>query len=51
MVQNVYYSNGLPSHMTFPFEFRTPILSGIQMNQVVTVVSSPLYWDLETEGI
>ena len=39
MVQNVQYSNGLPSHMTLLFEYQTPILSGIQMFgvQMVTV--------------
>ena len=34
IVQNVWYLNGLPSHVTLPFEYRTPILSGIQMNPV-----------------
>ena len=34
MVQNVWYSNGLPSHMTLPFEYRTPILS---VNQVMGI--------------
>ena len=40
MVQNVRYTNGLPSHMILPFEYRTPILSGIQVFgiQMVTVV-------------
>ena len=33
-VQNVQYSNGPPSHMTLPFEYRTSILSSIQMNPV-----------------
>ena len=28
------YSNGPPSHVTLPFEYQTPILSGIQMNPV-----------------
>ena len=42
MVQNVHYLNGLPSQVTLPFEYRTPILSSIQMNlvfgiQMVTV--------------
>ena len=39
MVQNVQYSNGWPSHMTLPFEYRTLILSGIQLSgiQMVTV--------------
>ena len=45
MVQNVRYSNGPPSHVTLPFEYRTPILPGIQMNlvfgiQMVTVLAS-----------
>ena len=30
MVQNVQYLNGLPSHVTLPFEFRTPILFSIR---------------------
>ena len=34
MVQNVRYSNGLLSQMTLPFEYRTPQLSGIQVNPV-----------------
>ena len=34
MVQNVQYLNGPPSHVTLPFEYLTPILSGIQMNLV-----------------
>ena len=34
MVQNVWYTNGPPSHLTLPFEYRTLILSGIQMNLV-----------------
>ena len=43
MVKNVwYYSNGPPNHMTLPFEYRTPILPGIQVFdiQMVTVLSS-----------
>ena len=36
MVQNGQYLNGPPSHVTFPFEYRTPILSGILMVTVVT---------------
>ena len=32
MVQNVRYSNGLPSHVPLPFEYWTLILSSIQMN-------------------
>ena len=34
MVQNVWYSNGPPSHVTLTFEYPTPILSGMQMNLV-----------------
>ena len=34
MVQNVQYSNSPPSHVTLPFEYRTHILSGIQLNPV-----------------
>ena len=34
MVQNVRYSNVPPSHVTLPFEYRTPILFSIQMNLV-----------------
>ena len=35
MVQNVQYLNGLPSHVTLPFEFQTPILfSMYKMNSV-----------------
>ena len=39
MVQNVQNSNGPPSHMALPFEYRTLILSCIQVfdNQMVTV--------------
>ena len=39
MVQNVRYLNGLLSHVTLPFEYRTPMLWGIQMlvTQMVTV--------------
>ena len=39
MVQNVRYLNGLPSHVTLPFEYLTPILSSIQVFgiQMVTV--------------
>ena len=39
MVQNVRYSNGPPSHVTLPFEYRILILSGIQVFgiQMVTV--------------
>ena len=28
MVQNDWYSKGLPSHVTLPCEYQTPILSG-----------------------
>ena len=31
IIQSVQYLNGLPSHKTLPFEYRIPILSGIQM--------------------
>ena len=31
MVQNVRYLNGLPSHVTLPFEYRTPFLYTVQM--------------------
>ena len=34
MVQNFRYSNGPPSHVTLPFEYRPPILFSIQMNPV-----------------
>ena len=34
MVQNVWYLNGQPSHVTLPFEYWTPILSIIQINLV-----------------
>ena len=34
MVQNALYLNGLQSHVTLPFEYWTPIQSGIQMNLV-----------------
>ena len=40
MVQNVWYLNGPPSYVTLPFEYRTPILFGIQM---VTVYLLSLY--------
>ena len=45
MVQIVWYLNGLPSHVTLPFEYCTPILSGIQVFsiQMVTVYRSQLY--------
>ena len=32
MIQNVRYSKGPPNHVTFPFEYWTPVLSSIQMN-------------------
>ena len=40
MVQNVQYLNGRPRHVTLPFEYWTPILSGIQVSsiQIVTLV-------------
>ena len=39
MVQNVRYSNGPPSHVTVLFEYRVPMMSGIQVSgiQMVTV--------------
>ena len=42
MVQNVLYLSGPPSHVTLPFEYSTPILSGIQMNPVF--MSSVFRW-------
>ena len=30
MVQNIRYLNGRPSHMTIPFDYRTPEVSGIE---------------------
>ena len=36
-VQNVWYSNGPPSRMNLPFEYRTPILSGIQVFSIQMV--------------
>ena len=38
MVQNIWHSNGLPSLMTLPFEYRTPILTGIRMVTVLTIL-------------
>ena len=38
MVPNVQYLNGWPSHMTSLFEYRTFILSGIQMYTVVSIL-------------
>ena len=38
MVQNVHYANGPPSYMTFPFEYWTPILSGIQVFGIQMVI-------------
>ena len=40
MVQHVWYLNGSPSHMTLPFEYWTPTLSGIQVFsiQMITVI-------------
>ena len=43
MVQNVLYLNDLPSHVTLPFEYWTPILSGIQMNQVFSIQMVTVY--------
>ena len=42
MVQNVWYLNGLQSHVTLLFEYPTPMLSGIQVFgiQMVTVLGS-----------
>ena len=40
MVVNVRYSNGQPSHITLPFEYRTPILSSIQMVTVLIMLAS-----------
>ena len=37
--QNVRYSNGPPSHMTFPFEYRIPIVCGIQVVAVCDFVT------------
>ena len=37
IVQNVWFSNGLPSHVTLPFEYRTPTLSGIQVFSILMV--------------
>ena len=39
MVKTVRYSNGLPSHATLPFEYRTTILSGIQLFRIQTVTA------------
>ena len=42
MVQNVRYLNGPPSYVTWPFEYQTPIMSGIEVFgvQMVTVLQS-----------
>ena len=42
MFQNVHYLNGPPSHVTLPFEYQTPLLSGIQVFgiQMVTIKRS-----------
>ena len=37
MVQNVQYLRGLPSHVTLPFEYWKPILSGIQVCSIQMV--------------
>ena len=37
MVQDICYSNGPPSHTTLPFEYRTPIMSGIQVSGIEMV--------------
>ena len=39
MVQNVQYLNCPPIHVTLLFDYRTPILSGIQMNLVFKLFS------------
>ena len=45
MIQNVGYSSGPPSHMDLSFEYRTPILSGIQVFgiQMVTVYRKSVF--------
>ena len=43
VVQNIWYSNVQPSHVTLTFEYQTPILSGIQMNPVLGVRYSDGY--------
>ena len=40
MVQNDWYLNGPPSHMTLPLEYRTPLLPGIQMFGILMVTVS-----------
>ena len=47
-IQNVKYSNGPLSHMTLPFEYWIPILSGVQMDLVFrcSVCRWLLYLDL-----
>ena len=52
MVQNVQYLNGPPSQVTLPFEYQTPILSGIKMVTVFYIdpkerLSSPLQFQLD----
>ena len=49
MVQNVRYLNGLPSHKTIPFEYRTSILSGIQVLgiQLVTAQRIQIIWQTD----
>ena len=47
MIQNVRYSNSLPSGLTLPFENWTPILSSIQMNLVFRwLLYSHVYYNL-----
>ena len=47
MVQNVWYLNGLPSDLTLPFEYCTPIMSGIQMVHLVHTIFFILQWGSE----
>ena len=35
------YSNGRPSHLTFPLEYQTPILYGIQVSNSIQMVTVP----------
>ena len=50
MDQNVRYSNGPLRQVTLPFEYGTPILSGIQMNQVFSI-QMVIVVDFEMSGI
>ena len=43
-VHNVWYLNGPQSHVTYPFEYRTHILSSIQMVTVCTCFSMFVSW-------